>query len=119
MPPVPTPSGVFTPAGGPEAWPDYPAVFPRLAAAAKGVTDVLRPRWPAGRRHRAVLCGADFICDAARRPFLLEINQCPPLEYQDPAVQAFVEELARDFVVLVVRPVLEGAAPVEGGWLRL
>ena len=65
--------------------------------------------------------GLDVILDARGKAWLLEVNDYPAIasgtmEHVDTAVYT---RLARDLLLLVVAPKLDGADPTPGGWCQL
>ena len=55
----------------------------------------------------------DFIFDAGRWPYLLEVNQMPQMTYTDQRVQDWVDGMGTDFLRFIVIPALDGTAPPE------
>ncbi len=80
--------------------------------------EVLRPQWTARQAwdqdaKLVVLYGMDFIFDAGRWPYLLEVNQAPQMTYADQRVQDWVDGMGRDFFRFVVLPALDRTAPPD------
>ena len=63
--------------------------------------------------------GYDFVCDAAARPWLIEVNGFPNLHRQDPPAGPMLQAMAADLYNLVIGPKLAGTRPVCGNFEKL
>ncbi len=91
--------------------PYYDAVLPKLRSICKQtVTPFLR----GPKKDRFRILGIDFILDESLKPYLIEVNSYPNLNYDGCIVVK--KQMVYDFVTMYVLPKLQKTPIKRGGW---
>ena len=67
--------------------------------------------------NQYIILGADILLDNDNKPYIIEINTYPNMQYDDKKVEYVIKkEMFSDFVNLYVNPKIKKTAPVYGKW---
>lgn len=67
--------------------------------------------------NQYIILGADILLDNDNKPYIIEINTYPNMQYDDKKVEYVIKkEMFSDFVNLYVNPKIKKTAPMYGKW---